>query len=83
MHVTKVTKRIKRALGGVAHGGGSPPRNILISDLQRSLLVPFWGEIARVGRPTANLVIVFETFKRLHNIKAWLRFVPRRGKFFF
>ena len=44
--------------------------------------MPFWGEIARVGRPTANLVIVFETFKRSHNLKAWLRFATRRGKFF-
>ena len=42
--------------------------------------MPFGGEIARVGRPTANLVIVFETFKRSHNLKAWLRFAPRRGK---
>ena len=32
--------------------------------------------------PTANLVIVFETFKRSHNLKTWLRFVPRRGKIF-
>ena len=31
---------------------------------------------------TANLVIVFETFKRSHNLKAWLRFAPRRGKTF-
>ena len=51
-----------------------------ISDLLRSLLVPFRGETARVGRPTANLVIVFETFKRLHNLKAWLRFAQWRGK---
>ena len=29
----------------------------------------FWGETAGVGRPTANLVIVF---KRSHNLKAWL-----------
>ena len=38
-----------------------------------------------VGRPTANLVIVFETFKRLNNLKAWLRFAPIRdaGKNFF
>ena len=33
--------------------------------------------------PTANLVIVFETFKRSHNLKTWLRFAPRRGKFCF
>ena len=32
--------------------------------------------------PTANLVIVLETFKRSHNLKTWLRFVPRRGKNF-
>ena len=32
--------------------------------------MPFWGEIARVGRPTAK-VIVFEAFKRSQNLKAW------------
>ena len=37
----------------------------------------FWGETARVERPTANLVIVF---KRLHNLKACLRFAPRCRK---
>ena len=42
-------------------------RHFLISGLLRSLLVSFW-----VGRLTANLVIAFETFKRLHNLKAWL-----------
>ena len=48
---------------GVWHVGGHvPPGKFLISDLLRSLLVPFWGETARFGRPTANLVIVFETF---------------------
>ena len=83
MHVTDRIKRAKRALGGVARWGGTcPPRKILISNFLRSLLVPFWGETARVGRPTANLVIVFETFKRSHNLKAWLRFAPRRGKTF-
>ena len=49
MHMTDRIKRIKRALGGVAREGMS------ISDLLRSLLVPFRGEKARVGRPTANL----------------------------
>ena len=44
--------------------------------------IAFWGETARVGRPTANLVIVFETFKRSHNLKAWLRFAPWRRKIF-
>ena len=48
-----------RARGG-ARGDRSPQENFLISDLLRSLLVPFWGETGRVGRPTANLVIVFE-----------------------
>ena len=43
-------------------GGHVPKGKVLISDLLRSLLEPFWGETARVGRPTANLVIVFETF---------------------
>ena len=75
MHVTDL---IKRTLGGVARGGHVLPGKFSISD--RSLLVPFLGETARVGRPTANLVIVFETFKHLHNLKAWLRFTPRRGK---
>ena len=40
-----------RLLGGF---GGMPPQEIFfISDLLRSFLVP-WGEIARVGRPTAK-----------------------------
>ena len=30
------------------------PEKFLISDFFRSLLVPFWGEIARVGWPTAK-----------------------------
>ena len=79
----QVIDRIKRALGGVARGGHTPPGKLLISDLLSKLLVPFWGETASVGRPTANLVIVFETFKRSHKLKPWLRFAPRRGKFFF
>ena len=53
----------------MARGGTCPLGKFLISDLLRSLLVPFWGETARVGRPTANLVIVFETFKCSHNFK--------------
>ena len=61
MHVTDRIKRAKaRALGCVWHVGTGPHRKTLISDLLRSLLVPFWGETERVGRPTANLVIVFE-----------------------
>ena len=63
-------------------GGHVPPGKLLISDLLRSLLVPFWGETARVGRPTAKVVIVFETFKCSHNLKAWLCFALRHGKFF-
>ena len=63
----------------MARGGHVPPGKFLISGLLRSLLVPFRGEPARVGRPTSNLVIVFE---RSHNLKAWLRFAPRRGKIF-
>ena len=79
VHVTDVIKRKKRALGGVACGVCSTWGKM--SHL-RLLLVPFWGETARVGRPTANVVIVFETFKRSHNLKVWLRFALRRGKFF-
>ena len=82
VHVTDGIKRAKRALGSVARGGTCRPGNFLIADLLRSLLVPFRSETARVGRPTANVVIVFETFKRSHNLKAWLRFAPRRGNFF-
>ena len=53
----------------------APPGKFLISDLLRSFLVPFWGEIARVGLPTA---IVFEAFKCSQNLRAWLRFAPQR-----
>ena len=70
-----------RALGSVARGGHITPGKFLISDLT-SLFVPFWGETATVGRPTANLVIVFETFKRSHNLKVWLCFASRGGKSF-
>ena len=34
--------------------GHAPPGKFLISDLLRSFLVPTWGEIARVGWPTAK-----------------------------
>ena len=51
-----------------------PPHQgtFLISDFLRSFLVLFWGKIARVGRPTAYLVIVF---KHSQNLKAWLHLV--------
>ena len=56
-----------------------PPRKFGISDLLRSFLVPFWGEIARVGQPTAkSIVIVFEAFKCLQNLRTWLRFTLQR-----
>ena len=71
--------REARARGGAAREGYVPPGKFLISDLLSSLLVPFRGEPARVGRPTSNLIIVFE---RSHNLKAWLRFAPRRGEKF-
>ena len=77
-----MTDDIKRALGVLACGRHVPPGKFLISDLLRLLLVPLWGETARVGRPTANIVIVFESFKWSHNLKAWLRFAPRPGKIF-
>ena len=39
-------------------------KKILISDLLRFFLVPFWGEIARVmDNLPPNLVIVLEAFK--------------------
>ena len=68
--------REARTLGGVAHGGHVPPGKFLISDL-RLLLLSFWGKT-----PTANLVTVFETFKCLHNLKAWLRSLRGAGKIF-
>ena len=64
-------------------GDMSPPRKIF--DFRPSeiwLLVPFWGETAGVGRPTTNLVIVFEPFKRSHNLKAWLNFALMHRKIF-
>ena len=48
MHMTD------RIYGGVARRGHAPLGKFLISDLLRLLLVLFWGETARVGRPTAN-----------------------------
>ena len=77
MHVTDHINCAKR---GVARGGHVSLGKFSISDLLRLLLAPFWGETVRVGRPTANLVIVFETFKRSHNLKAWLHFTPRHRK---
>ena len=49
------------------------------SDLLRSLLVPFGAKQQELNDQLPNLVIVFE---RSHNLKAWLRFAPRRGKKF-
>ena len=53
------TDRIKRARKARARGCGTwghvPPGKFLLPDLLRSLLVPFWGETARVGQPTANI----------------------------
>ena len=54
-----------------------PPGKFLISDLLRSLLGMKQQEL---DDQLPNLVIVFETFKRSHNLKAWLRFTPRHGK---
>ena len=73
------TREASTRQGRVARGGHVPQEKFLISDL-RSFLVPFWGETARVGRLTANLVTVFETFTRSHNLKAQLCFAPRHGK---
>ena len=58
--------------------GHSPQGNFSISDLLGSFLMLFWGKIARVRWPTANLVIVFEVFKHLQNLKVWLHFAPER-----
>ena len=75
--------REARALGGCGMWGHVPQENFLISGLLRSLLVPFWGETPRVGRPTAKSShCVWSQIKRSHNLKAWLRFALRRGKIF-
>ena len=80
MHVTDCIKREVRALEGCGTGGGHVPPGKFY--LLRSLLVPFWGETARVGQPTANLVIMFENFEHSHNLMAWLHFAPRHWKRF-
>ena len=43
VHVTDRIKRAKRALGVCGKGGTCPSGKFLISDLLRSLLVPFWA----------------------------------------
>ena len=53
VYVTDHIKREARTLGVCGMWGHVPPGKFLISDLLRPLLVPFWGETARVGRPTA------------------------------
>ena len=56
VHVTDRIKRAKRALWAVARRNTSPRKifDFRHSDLLRSFLVPFWGETARVGQPTAK-----------------------------
>ena len=63
---------VARLLG---RSGGKPPypENFLISDLLRSFLVYCWGEIAKVGRPTAK-----PSCLKPAELKAWLRFGPQR-----
>ena len=45
-----------------------------ISDLLRSFLVLFWGEMQELDDLMPNPVIVFEAFKRSQTLKAWVRF---------
>ena len=63
--------------------GHVPPGKFLIPVLLRSLFVPFWGETARVERPTAN--IVFEAKLNARTIKrvAPLRSEARKNYFIF
>ena len=51
-------KRVASLLGGL---GACPQGKFSVSDLLRSFLVYSWGEIVKVGRPTAiPIVVVFE-----------------------
>ena len=52
--------------------GTCPPSKIFDFRPSEILLVLFWGETARV-------CIVFETFKRSHNLKAWLGFAREKN----
>ena len=74
LYLTKLDKaREARQLGVWEHAA---LEIFLISDL-RSFLVPFLGDIARVGRPTAKSSLC-KAFKRSQNLKEWLRFAPQR-----
>ena len=54
VHETDRIKRTKRVRLGCVTCRYVPPGKFFILDLLRSLLVSFWGETARVGRPTAK-----------------------------
>ena len=54
LYMAKHNKVCEACLLGGGVWGHAPQENFLISDFLRSFLVPFWGEIARVGQPTAK-----------------------------
>ena len=61
-----------------------PPGKFLISDLLRSLLVPFWGGTVRVGRPTSKSShCVRSQIKCSHKGVARLRYEALENLFFF
>ena len=60
------------AIGGCCTWGTCPPRgkSWFYIDLLRSFLVPFWGETARVGWPTAKSShCAWSQTKRSHNLQ--------------
>ena len=52
--------------------------NVLISDLLKHFWCYFGVKQQELDDQLSNLVILFEAFKHLHNLKVWLRFAPQR-----
>ena len=61
MHGTDHIKHTKHALRVCGTWGTYPPRKMFDCRPEITYGAVFGGETARVGQPTANLVIVFET----------------------
>ena len=68
-----VTDHIKRVLGERGMWGTCPP-----SRFQNRIWYHFGVKQEQMDDQLPNLVIVFEAFNRLHNLKVWLRFAPQR-----
>ena len=72
--VIKRASALVRRIWGHARTGNF---NFLISDILRWFLVPFWGKLTRIERPTATSCHC-EAFKSSQNLKPWLRFAPQK-----